>query len=191
VFLHKPIKTATLFGTITETPAYARYSWNTYLKGPLGRLRELCSLQLQGKEAYLIANNSSEPLWTTSIHLHDTSFCPLFAEDRVEREFNTLFELLRLTGRDRVRDAERKWEPEWISDSVTHTLVHPDDLQIDRRHLMALVREEDCDELVARVGSRFGPIPSATHLDLEPVCRTGSSASRDLLQPYDHPSLRT
>lgn len=108
--LHKPITSATLFGMITQTPAYAAsYASDSGTK-PLARLQELHVFEVHSwderNEAYLVGDHNRSSIWTTRIRLCDTLFDPESDGERSGRSFDTLLELLKLAGRLQTRDRD-------------------------------------------------------------------------------------
>jgi hypothetical protein len=110
--LHKPIKSSTLFGVITQTPAYTASRAANSGRQILAGLQELHSLYGRYSDelddAYLVRDEDHSPKWTTRIRLCDTRFEPTFHGECGDRAFDTLFELLKLAGRLQTRDRDCK-----------------------------------------------------------------------------------
>jgi hypothetical protein len=115
--LFKPIKSATLFGLITETPVYCfpyrrsdSYLDSSTLVPCLSPLQELRSLHREkGDGAGLLCDVNNNPSWTTRISSSEVEFGPaLRNEGRDESDVDTLYELMKIASRARSRDFDRE-----------------------------------------------------------------------------------
>jgi hypothetical protein len=135
IYIHKPFSTSTLFGVIGKTPVYhVRPPHRTCSKfsrkqGKLDYLceeeerkpliRPLVSIQrvvLDGK-AYLIPDRDPRAKWTTNMRLTGAVFTPRLDTNKGSKQvLNTVFELLKLAGRQRDSEFLRQCELKQIHD---------------------------------------------------------------------------
>jgi hypothetical protein len=115
--LFKPVKTSILFGLIAETPVYCfPYRNLDPSSAPVGSIPCLCPLQElrsvhreKGCGAGLLCDDNNNPNWTTRISLHGVEFSlALDGESDCERDADTLYELMKISGR--ARDGDIKGE---------------------------------------------------------------------------------
>jgi hypothetical protein len=102
MLLRKPISTATLYGVIAQTPGQPLDCF----KAENREMPYISYLTLRD-QAFLLHDSTTSPSWTTSIRLASTTLDYTLG-DRDYRGLDTLFELLKISGRKADLDELRK-----------------------------------------------------------------------------------